>query len=325
MNKSILTIPALLLTQLASAQSSVTIYGIIDQGITWSNSGTTPGSSLPGRGPANAVAVQQGNGSRLGFLGKEDLGGGLYSDFQMEIRYYPNTGALRGQLFYGRSWVGMGGDFGEFRLGRQYQPAYLVAINGDPTAWSYVSQLGSTYTMARYDQSTPADSSSVRWNNMITYQSPTYGGVHVELSSGLGEDGDRKPSKGGSIQYRSGPIYAGIAYDGLDRDRRMYVGVFSYDFGVVLPSVTYANSKGGVNGDGKAFSVAATVPVGVHRAWLSAGRYSPVGNAGASMMVGTGFEYNLSKRSALYINCATAKMNGRTRTVAVDSGIKHVF
>ena len=177
--------------QFASAQSSLTIYGIIDQGVTWSNSGAAPASTLPGRGPAHAFALQQGNGSRLGFLGKEDLGGGLYTDFQLEMRFYPNTGMMRGQLFYGRSYVGIGQtDYGELRLGRQYQPAYLVALNGDPTQWSYVSQLCATYTYARYDASTPSDSSSVRWNNMVSYISPTYGGLHAELSSGLGDNGD---------------------------------------------------------------------------------------------------------------------------------------
>ena len=42
-------------------------------------------------------------------------------------------------------------------------------------------------------------------------------------------------------------------------------------------------------------------------------------------MLGAGFEYYLSKRSALYVNCGTAKMTGRSRTVAVDTGIKHNF
>ena len=54
----------------ASAQSSVVIYGIVDQGISKSNNGTTPGALLPGRGAQNTWVVKHGNASRLGFRGQ---------------------------------------------------------------------------------------------------------------------------------------------------------------------------------------------------------------------------------------------------------------
>ncbi|OYD60184.1 UNVERIFIED_ORG: putative porin [Burkholderia sp. CF145] len=317
--------------KLAVAQSSVTIYGLIDQGVTWANDGTAPGFSLPGRGTANAIALQQGNGSRLGFLGKETLGDSWYTAFQLESRFYPNNGMMRGQLFYGRSWMGVGDSgYGELRLGRQYQPAYIVALRGDPTEWSYVSQLGSTYTYARYDQSTPADSSSVRWNNMISYRTPNYNGLGMELSSALGDpargnNGQRKPSKGGNIQYDSGPFYAGIGFDGLDIDHRLYLAVLSYNFGVVRPIITYANAKGGANGDGKSFAASLAFSIDVDRAWLSVGRYLPGGRPTNSSMVGTGYEHLLSKRSLLYFDGGFARVGGGARTLAFDTGIKHLF
>ncbi len=77
----------------AHAQSSVTIYGIIDQGLTKATDGTTPAAFLPGRAGNDAWQVKAGNTSRLGFRGHEDLGGGQYARFQMEHRFAADTGA----------------------------------------------------------------------------------------------------------------------------------------------------------------------------------------------------------------------------------------
>src|SRR4051794_9474441 len=70
------------------AQSSVQIYGLIDQGLAKANSGTTPGALLPGRGTAPDVwTLKAGNTSRLGFRGQEDLGDGAWARFQIEHRF----------------------------------------------------------------------------------------------------------------------------------------------------------------------------------------------------------------------------------------------
>ena len=85
---------ALLAAGAVPAQSSVTIYGIIDQGMAKANSGTTPGTLLPGRGTTPDVwTMKAGNTSRLGFRGQDDLGDGAYARFQIEHRFAADTGA----------------------------------------------------------------------------------------------------------------------------------------------------------------------------------------------------------------------------------------
>ena len=120
------------------AQSSVTIYGIIDQGLTKANNGTTPGAMLNGRAAPDVWTVKAGNTSRLGFLGREDLGDGAYTRFQIETRFAADTGALsNASVFWlGRSVLALGSTrWGEVYAGREYSEAYTVALNTAPTYW----------------------------------------------------------------------------------------------------------------------------------------------------------------------------------------------
>jgi predicted porin len=74
------------------AQSSVTLYGIVDAGIGYQSSSASLGSNAGGR---SVVKMAQGiwAGSRFGFKGSEDLGGGTRAIFQLEEGYNPATGA----------------------------------------------------------------------------------------------------------------------------------------------------------------------------------------------------------------------------------------
>ena len=85
------------------AQSSVSIYGIIDAGLTHSNDGTT--TLLPGKAAADTWIMKAGNTSRLGFRGNEDLGGGGYARFQLEHRFASDTGAPSEKLGTGKRQV----------------------------------------------------------------------------------------------------------------------------------------------------------------------------------------------------------------------------
>ncbi|WP_395700776.1 porin [Aquabacterium sp.] len=310
----------------ASAQSTVIIYGFVDMGISKSNNGTTPGSSLPGRGPANVWSVQQGNASRIGFTGKEDLGDGSYARFQIEHRFNPDTGAAASSAFWaGRSVVALGGTrYGEIYLGREYSPAFWVALNADPTLWSYVSMLGAAYTWGNWNGAAPSDASSIRWSNMVGYKTPTFGGLNAEVSTGLGEN-QRKNSKSANVQYREGAIWAGFGYDGLDSNNRLLMGAGSYDFGSVKLLGSYTNVKGGLNGDAKAWTTSVIVPTSFGRAYAQFGSLDPTGSNNNSKMFGAGAEYNLSKRTFLYANLGTAAKQTFTRTTTFDLGIKAGF
>ena len=98
---------------LCSAQSNVAMYGIMDMGVV-SESGGAGGRALK---LTSGIA----NGSRLGFKGSEDLGGGVAAIFTMDAGILADTGAsAQGGLLFGRqAFVGLAGAAGTLRLGRQ--------------------------------------------------------------------------------------------------------------------------------------------------------------------------------------------------------------
>jgi predicted porin len=308
------------------AQSTVTMYGFVDMGISAANNGTTPGSSLNGRGPADAWSMQQGNSSRLGFLGKEDLGGGAYARFQLETRFYPNTGALASSsaFWQGRSLVALGSErLGEVWLGRDFSPAFWVACEVDPTCWSYVSQLGPAYTYGNWNGSTSMDASSARWSNSIGYKSPNWGGLTANVVTALG-NGERKQANSVAIQYKQDGVYLGAAYDGKDADNHMSIVAAGYDFRLVSLRASATSVRGGANGNAQARALSANIPLTYARVMLMVGRLKPASGQ-TSTMFGAGCEYYLSKRTTAYMDLGSAKRNGFSRTTAFDVGTKVSF
>lgn len=309
----------------AHAQSSVSIYGIIDAGLTKANDGTT--TLLPGKATADTWIMKAGNTSRLGFRGNEDLGGGGYARFQLEHRFASDTGAPSnaGVFWLGRSVVAVGNkSWGEVYMGREYSAAYWVALEADPTYWSYVSQLGSPYTYANYTAvASTVEASNIRWANAVGYKSPSFGGLTFELQGALGENA-RSHNVAGNVMYKPGKFWLGAAFDRLDSKNHLALVGGGYDFGVATPTFSYAKAKGGLNGDAKSFSLGVKVPVSFGRVYAQAGRYSPASGLDSTMF-GAGTEYNLSKRTALYANLGSAKQDGKTRATAIDFGVKHTF
>lgn len=311
----------------AQAQSAVSMYGIIDQGLSKANSGTTPGAMLNGRAAPDTWTLKAGNTSRLGFIGREDLGDGSYARFQIETRFATDTGALsNANVFWlGRSVLAVGDKkWGEIYAGREYSPAYTVALNSDPTLWSYVSQTGSAYTYANYT-AVPAtiEASNIRWANTVGYKSPNLSGVTFELATAFGE-GARGRNNSGNVQYKEGPAWLGLAFDRLDSNNNLALVAGSYDFGVVRPAASYSRAKGGLNGDATSFTVSALAPVSFGRVYASYGSLRPATHRD-SKMFGAGVQYDLSKRTLLYTNVGSAKSVGFTRTTAFDFGVKHTF
>ena len=132
MKKSIISIAALAAVGAASAQSSVTLYGVVDAAI---------GSyRATGAGSRTQVFAGGSQNSRLGFRGREDLGGGLYAGFELEAGLFNDSGtslatntnnqpsgavAPGGLMFARKSFVAVGNkSWGEIRLGRDYTPGF---------------------------------------------------------------------------------------------------------------------------------------------------------------------------------------------------------
>jgi len=123
----------------AHAQSSVTLYGVIDTSIAWVHGNDGQAN--------NSWQMLSGNlqGSRWGLKGAEDLGGGLKAIFQLENGFDPGTGHLNqgGRMFGRQAFVGLQSDqYGTLTLGRQYDP--LVDLVQAVTADNYFGSVMAT-------------------------------------------------------------------------------------------------------------------------------------------------------------------------------------
>ncbi|MGF6763798.1 putative porin [Paraburkholderia sp. GAS33] len=194
----------------AHAQSSVTLYGVLDDSIQYVNNVNVSGSNK------SSVGLAAGNlqGNRWGLKGTEDLGGGLKAVFQLENGFSPNNGSLGqgGKMFGRQAFVGLASDqFGTVTLGRQYDP--VVDLVQAVTADNY---WGSTFT-------TPSDvdnnDNSSRTNNAIKYTSQTYAGFQFEAMYAFGGVAGSTGSGqtwSGAATYANGPFSVAAGYIRMD-------------------------------------------------------------------------------------------------------------
>jgi predicted porin len=156
----------------ARAQSSVTLYGIVDTGLAYiHNSG----------GQSNQLKMDTSNLSATdwGLKGNEDLGGGLSAVFQVESGFDSTNGGLAtpGVLFSRQAFVGVSSQYGTVTLGRQYDP--LTDLEQGLTADIYSGWFATPGDIDNYD-------SSARFNNAVKWASPTWKGITAEAMYGLG-------------------------------------------------------------------------------------------------------------------------------------------
>jgi predicted porin len=188
------------------AQSSVTLYGVIDEGIDYTNKVNTA------TGGHSVWELQSGyaQGSRWGLKGTEDLGGGLKAIFQLENGFDVNTGKLgQGGLEFGRqAYVGLTQDqYGTLTLGRQYDS--LV---------DYLAPLTANGNWAGYLFSHPYDNdntdNSYRLNNTVKYASPVIAGFQAggtySFSNSTGFRQNNAYSAGAT--YSTGGLQLAAAY-----------------------------------------------------------------------------------------------------------------
>ena len=198
----------------AQAQSSVTIYGIVDTGVAYTNKVNTTPALLGGR-TGSKFSVNSGivQGSRFGFKGVEDLGGGLRALFQLEGGFANDTGALQGDkgstnLFRRKSVVGLSSnDFGTVLLGRQTD--ILDDIGGTLTSVIDFGQLVAAvgHGLDRLE--------GIRTNNAVRYNSPVLAGFTASAIYGFGEAAGQTSTGqtfGFGGIYTNGPLSLFAAY-----------------------------------------------------------------------------------------------------------------
>ncbi|MFG6432365.1 porin [Roseateles sp. LYH14W] len=191
-------------TSAAWAQSSVTLYGIVDVGVRYTtnaNAGTSTKTVVPG-------GMSQ---SRLGVNITEDMGGGLKALANLEHRLQSDTGAVSGTPdFWRQAWVGLqSSEFGQIRLGRQYNILFdlytstFASFRYSPYIEAYKPEIGLAMT--------------ARQDNMVKYLVQLgnfYGEVQVSAGEGATGAAAAQPAKtmGGMVRYNDGKWGAGGAY-----------------------------------------------------------------------------------------------------------------
>jgi predicted porin len=186
MKKSLLALAALTaFAGAASAQSSVTLFGIVDAAYAHVSAGGKSASGITNSGL---------NSSRLGFRGVEDLGGGMRAIFWIEGALSNDDGNAAGQTWQRRSTVALAGGFGEIRLGRDYTPSFWNTTVYDPFGTNGIGQ-ALTPGMIGAASATANGSAAVRSNNTIGYFLPAMGGITGQFQIGFGEQLLRLPPR----------------------------------------------------------------------------------------------------------------------------------
>jgi len=333
----------------ALAQSNVTIYGVVDTGINYSKTGGGSDSSSWGMGSLQS-------GSRIGFKGTEDLGGGTKAIFTLENGFNTSDGSLgqstdKTREFGRQAFVGLSGDWGTYKMGRQYNPIRTALESVSPFE---IGLAGNILTIF--------DAHGERSDNMANYTLPNMHGFSGQVAYSLGKD----PSTTGSVgkqwgfstNYTRGPANVVLAYhhsdltssttpytDNGNKKTTMLGG--TYDFGMVKAHAAYAWNKGenlsGVdNLDTRDMMVGVTVPVNsVSRVLASYMRKDNKLTSNADTNIWSiGYTYDLSKRTNLYAsyakltNDAAAKLaikdavgtiNNDYDPSTINFGIRHKF
>ena len=234
MKKSLVALAALAtlgMAGVASAQSSVTLFGVVDAAISYQQTSTRVASApLPGfPGYIAFNDVKQSNwalrnsgynSSRLGFRGTEDLGGGLAASFWLESAL-GNDDASTNMNMSRRSTVSLSGGFGEVRLGRDYTPTFWNDTIFDPFGTN-----GSGTNVISTVSGSLGNDNYVRSSNSIGYFLPkNLGGFYGQFMYGLhenvktdsygltpGSDTAKGRYVGGRVGYANGPLDVALSY-----------------------------------------------------------------------------------------------------------------
>ena len=359
MNKTIIAALLAAGAGAASAQTNVTIYGIVDAGLVRESGGVVNNTK---------ITSGVGSASRIGFRGTEDLGGGMSALFTLETGVKIDTGEVdtAGTIFNRQAFVGLKTNAGTVTLGRQYTPWHqALAQVADPFGTGYAGTSKNQF---------PDSGTNVRTSNTVIYTAPVMmGGFSADLAYSLGEQaGSSKAGRqfGGSVGYSKGPLNVRLAYNNKNSDVAPAAGITAvsrdigtntllaanYDFKVVKAYVAYGVDKGfnsaplGNSGnpfggvkptpstDGNEILLGLSAPVGTGTLLASVMRKDDKTSFNQdSRAWGVGYLYPLSKRTNLYTAYGRIhNKNGAGYTVANNTeagtgdkafnlGVRHTF
>jgi len=244
----------------AQAETSVTLYGLVDSGIGYQQ---VKGSNASGDYKATRTGILNGgqSGNRWGLKGTEDLGEGLKAVFVLESGFDINSGksGQSSRLFGRQATIGLASDaWGQVDFGRQTNIAskYFSSV-ATPFGNDFgISQTGTAFS----------SSASLRYDNMIMYQTPNFAGFQFGVGYSFNADGNQQFKVSGGdepntrawttgLRYSNGPLAAALTYDqfkspegnGLNDGvnvREWNLGA-SYDFEVVKVYAGFGQTRNG--------------------------------------------------------------------------------
>ena len=342
-----------LLTGGVQAQSSVTLYGIVDTGLVYSKVD----------GFASRTGIENGiyAPSRFGIRGREQLNSDLAALFVLENGFNPDTGTQGngGRLFGRDAYLGLQSkNLGAVRIGRTTNLGQRwAALIASPFGLSY--GIGSVTTTFSFDDT---EYGGGRVDNAIYYESPKLAGFTMAGGYSLNINGAEVPGSNNNtrlgdvaVRYEAGPVSAILHYmttrtPGTQRNPSTYLAAGSYDFGVIKAHVGYNRIKNALSNAGSAYSSTALGSL-YDSGWVSTTRnddnaYSigvtvPVGNE--AVMGGyqkltsqkmdvyaIGYVYKLTKRTSFHAFAAFGSYRDFNANVDRDRkqfglGLNHMF
>jgi predicted porin len=346
MKKSLIALAAMsAFATAAQAQSSVTVYGLVDIGYAASENNTV-GTSSSATAVTNTKQKNTGNGdgnlatSRLGVRGTEDLGGGLKANFVLEYDLVDagvggngaasasktladgtasqnNTGGFGSRY----SWVGLeDAKLGQLRLGRQEQSIHSVVVGGSAGMANNVT--GALYSAG---MNASANDATVRphqvfVNRAITYISPRINGFTVEAQTAkqdINHNGTTTYAKetGGSLKYAAGKFAAAYGFATTDVDTTAVAAITIAADGVASWAGADAS---GLDKKTKQQAISASYDFGVAKVFaLNTQRKVNVSTTGAldsdTKLTEIGVQVPMGK-TVLFASALDGKREGNTQT-----------
>lgn len=307
----------------AQAQSSVTLSGSVDLGVRRQNGAWNMGNAGSSR-------------TNVSLSGSEDLGGGMRAFFYMNHRFNLNTGTQRdANAFWRQGWVGLGGGFGNVRLGKMLPPVQNFDGDFDPFGTDTV---GSVHTGGIFAGQVASGS---RYNNAIYYTSPDLGGLSLHAMIAAADQnselavpfGSERPI-GFGLNYAAGPFRAALAYDRNADDKKTWgvYGSFNAGFATFMGQYEKGDIYSLAPDSVKRWSLGAKVPFGAAALKVGYTKWSDEDYK----KFGIGLDYSLSKRTTLYTDVGKVSGDGKLGTPAgllnddrrkaqFDVGINHKF
>ncbi len=304
-------------TATAQAQTSVTVYGLLDAAPARFSRSAGADASM------NKLNTDTGSSSRLGFRGSEDLGGGWLASFNLEAPLDIKSGSVSGgassgacnpsagcaaalgtAFFRRNAYVGVRGPVGEVTLGRNYTGAVIKQAD---TLSATPSGINTGMGLTLLSQGISNDF----WNsNQIRYDSPRFGPISFAVHGAFGE-GVVGHNVGGNLRYDQGPLAVSLSHQqdknlaGKSVKWTMLSGAYNFGAFKLHLGANRVDNTEGVTGFlnselrtvGASFKAADLLTVAAQY-WTVKEK---VGTSTTSKLLVLNADYLLSKRTALYV------------------------